>query len=97
MSMKELIELLGDTPKSCADCTHSEWVNDPYATGDSPGGWECGAYRCEFSERLADLRSEYDKTERTISEKEDAGEDCSDLYQLLDSANEVLDYGFEWA
>ena len=95
--MEELIEFLGGAPKSCADCIHSEWIDDPYATGDSPGGWECGAYSCEFSERIADLCSEYDKTERTISEKEDAGEDCSDLYQQLDSADEILNYGFGWA
>lgn len=97
--MEELIEFLGGAPNSCAECIHSEWADDPFATGDSPGCWECGNFHCEYADAAVNLSSERDLLERKISDIEDETLQAapSELYELLDSADEILDYGFGWA
>ena len=94
--MDELIKFLSDAPESCAQCVHSEWVDDPFATGDSPGGWECGNFHCEYAEAEVNLTSKCDVLERKISNIEDETLRAapSELYELLDEAVEALERGW---
>lgn len=94
-STYELIQIVSEAPKSCADCQHAEWVNDPYATGDSPGVYECAVFYCECEQAERDLIASLDKLDAVISDKEDNGEDCEDYYAVRDEAEAVIEERME--
>lgn len=93
--MDELINILHNAPKSCAECQYSEWVNDPYATGDSPGGYECGNFHCEYAQAEKDLTAKYDEIEREILKLEPNAPEV--LYDLLEELDGILGQTREYA